>query len=269
MFKALRRLADAASTSARSIRRCRPRSSTARRTRCAIIQVAKLYEVQKYLLADQPHVGRLLVPRQRQGLEARCRRTCRRSSRSTSTRPRVKQREDIAKLNADAREGAAEKGLAFNTRRHRRLPREAAARPGSTRSGRASSATKPGRCWRSTPASSVKPASVGQRDATPTRRGTPRRRLRRRSAAGCHDRGRAAAAAASGCARVEPPSVGGRDPAALLVAVEIGDPVRRRGRALRLPPAARSGRTSSPRSCSCGSRCSARWSRCGAASTCA
>ena len=30
----------------------------------ALISTAKLYEVQKYLLADQPHVGRLLVPRQ-------------------------------------------------------------------------------------------------------------------------------------------------------------------------------------------------------------
>ena len=37
-----------ASISPRSIPRCRPRSSRARRTRCSLIQIAKLYEVQKY-----------------------------------------------------------------------------------------------------------------------------------------------------------------------------------------------------------------------------
>ena len=40
-----------ASTSAKSIRRCRPRSPRAKRTRSSMIDTAKLYEVQKYLLA--------------------------------------------------------------------------------------------------------------------------------------------------------------------------------------------------------------------------
>ena len=44
----VRRGARARSTSARSIRRCRPRSSTARRTRWRSSRRAKLYEVQKF-----------------------------------------------------------------------------------------------------------------------------------------------------------------------------------------------------------------------------
>ena len=85
-----------ASISARSIRRCRPRSSRARRTRSSIIQIGKLYEVQKYCSHDQPHVGRLLVPRQRASLGRRCRRICRRSSTKQHQRGRrCKQREDI------------------------------------------------------------------------------------------------------------------------------------------------------------------------------
>ena len=53
----------------------------------AIISTAKLYEVQKYLLADQPHVGRLLVPGQPPRLGAAARRMSAPSSPSTSTRP--------------------------------------------------------------------------------------------------------------------------------------------------------------------------------------
>ena len=49
MFKAFGAVAHLRSTSPRSIRRCRPRLSTARRTRWRSSTSAKLYEVQKYL----------------------------------------------------------------------------------------------------------------------------------------------------------------------------------------------------------------------------
>ena len=56
----------------------------------ALISTAKLYEVQKYLLADQPHVGRLLVPGQSPRLGSAAARICARSSPRTSTRPALK-----------------------------------------------------------------------------------------------------------------------------------------------------------------------------------
>ena len=54
----------------------------------ALISTAKLYEVQKYLLADQPHVGRLWFLANRRAWEALPRGRARRSSPRTSTRPR-------------------------------------------------------------------------------------------------------------------------------------------------------------------------------------
>ena len=66
------------------------------------------------LLADQPHVGRLLVPGQPPRLGAAAGRTCAPSSRRTSTPPRVKERADIAKLNAGLQQELAGKGMAFN-----------------------------------------------------------------------------------------------------------------------------------------------------------
>ena len=66
------------------------------------------------LLADQPHVGRFLVPRQPPRLGEGARRTCAPSSPGTSTPPALKEREDTAKLNASLQQELAGKGLTFN-----------------------------------------------------------------------------------------------------------------------------------------------------------
>ena len=52
----------------------------------SLIEIAKLYEVQKYCFDDQPYVGRLLDARQPRSPSRRCRRTCRTSSRSAFNR---------------------------------------------------------------------------------------------------------------------------------------------------------------------------------------
>ncbi len=94
----------------------------------AIIFAAKLYEVQKYLLADQPHVGRFLVPRQRQGLGALPADVRDGRSRRTSNAAAVEQRADIAKLNDTCRRSLTAKGMSSSTVDHGAVPRQAAGR---------------------------------------------------------------------------------------------------------------------------------------------
>ncbi len=96
------------------------------------------------LLADQPHVGRLLVPRQPPRLGDACRRTCAPSSRRTSTRPREGARRHRQAQRQLAVEISRRKGLVFNAAGGRAVPREAAQRPGSMPSGRANTATRRG-----------------------------------------------------------------------------------------------------------------------------
>jgi len=67
----------------------------------------------KILLADQPHVGRVLVPGQPPRLGKGAGR-CPRRRRQDINAAGVKEREDVAKLNAGLQQELAGKGLAFN-----------------------------------------------------------------------------------------------------------------------------------------------------------
>ena len=116
----------------------------------AIIETAKLYEVQKYVLGDQPHVGRLLDPGQPPALGRSCRTTCAPSSRKHVNAAALKQRADVAALNGTLQKAADRQGHDLQPAQDRRLPRPSCARPASMPSGRRSSATRPGRCSRST-----------------------------------------------------------------------------------------------------------------------
>ena len=78
------------------------------------------------LLADQPHVGRLLVPRQRRAWESAAGRRARRSSPRTSTPPASNERDDIAKLNATLQRRTRRARAWCSTARRRAVPREAA-----------------------------------------------------------------------------------------------------------------------------------------------
>ena len=80
----------------------------------AIISTAKLYEVQKYLLADQPHVGRLLVPGQPPRLGEAAGGRPRRSSPRTSTRPASRSARTSPSSTPALQQELAGKGLTFN-----------------------------------------------------------------------------------------------------------------------------------------------------------
>ena len=109
----------------------------------AIIETAKLYEVQQYCSTDEPHVGRLLVLANRRDWEA-LPEDIRASIAKNINAAGIAERADVAKLSGSLREQLAGKGMKFNDRQRRALPREAA-RPASTPSGSRNSATKPGR----------------------------------------------------------------------------------------------------------------------------
>ena len=97
------------------------------------------------LLADQPHVGRLLVPGQPARLGGAARRRARRSSPRTSTRPALKERDDVAKLNATSAAGSRRPRAWSSISPIRRRSATSCAPPASTPSGRANTATRPGR----------------------------------------------------------------------------------------------------------------------------
>ena len=77
------------------------------------------------LLADQPHVGRLLVPGQRPGLGEAAGGPARPSSPRTSTRRRSKERDDVAKLNARCSR-TSRQGPGVQPARRGAVPRQAA-----------------------------------------------------------------------------------------------------------------------------------------------
>jgi TRAP-type C4-dicarboxylate transport system substrate-binding protein len=78
-----------------------------------IIATAKLYEVQKILLAHQPYVGRLLVPGQPPRLGA-LPDTLRAIVAKHVNAAAENERGDVAKLNAPLQEELAGRGMAFN-----------------------------------------------------------------------------------------------------------------------------------------------------------
>ena len=101
-------------------------------------------------LEDQPHVGRLLVPRQRQGLE---RAAEGRAAGHREERQRRRGAPARGHLQAQhlAREGALREGARLQHRRHQGLPGEAA--DGRVLQGVApNTAKRPGSSWRSTSA---------------------------------------------------------------------------------------------------------------------
>ena len=99
------------------------------------------------LLADQPHVGRLLVPGQPPRLGTGCRRISAPSSPKTSTRPASRNASmsrsstPVCGRNWPARDWCS----TSLTSRHSAT---SSVLPGSMRSGRANMATRRGRCWR-------------------------------------------------------------------------------------------------------------------------
>ena len=226
-----------------------------------IIQVAKLYEVQKYCALTQPHLGRLLVHRQRPRLGRRCRPTCRRSSRDAINEAGMKQRDDIKTLNETGAGRSAGEGAGLQQDRSRTASAPSCARPASTRSGRSASAPRPGVCSKAPSASSPERSRAAKQHRR-IRHGRPRR---------SHAAGSLPATGLARLADRLDRVIGG--------VVEARRGAARAGRdrhpRARASPRATSstrrwsGRTSWPRSCSSGSRCWARSSRCGAASTCA
>ena len=112
----------------------------------AIIQTAKLYEVQKYCSLTNHMWDGFWFLANGKAWEG-CRRTCRRSSRKHVNAAGVNERADVAALNATVQKDLAAKGMAFNQPTRRRASATSCARPASTPSGRPSSATRPGRCW--------------------------------------------------------------------------------------------------------------------------
>ena len=122
-----------ASTSTRPTRHCRRELSTARRTRCAIISAAKLYEVQK-MLAHQSYVGRLLASGEQARLGSPpCR--CTGDRRKHFNDAALVQRADVAKLNATLQTDLETKGMAFNKANSASF-REALRKAASTPNGR-------------------------------------------------------------------------------------------------------------------------------------
>ena len=80
----------------------------------AVISTFQALRSPEVLLADEPHVGRVLVPRQPPRLGTAASRMFAPSSPSTSTPQREKEREDVAKLNASLQQELAAKGMVFN-----------------------------------------------------------------------------------------------------------------------------------------------------------
>ena len=118
----------------------------------AIISTAKLYEVQKYLLADQPHVGRLLVPGQppRLGEAAGGRARHRRQEHQRRRRQGTRRRREAECRSAA---GTGRQGPDVQPAQRGAVPRQSSAPPASMRNGRANTASRPGSCWKSPSAS--------------------------------------------------------------------------------------------------------------------
>ena len=105
------------------------------------------------LLADQPYVGRFLVPGQPPRLAGFAGGRARRSSAKNFNAAGVKERDDVAKLNATLQGDLTAKGLVFNKPDPAAVPRQASTRPASMRSGRPNTAMRPGPSSRSRRAS--------------------------------------------------------------------------------------------------------------------
>ena len=115
----------------------------------AIISTAKLFEVQKYRLHDQPHVGRLLVPGQPPRLGAPAGGSARHRGEATST-PRPSRSAPMWRSSMPTVKGElTTKGMSVQRHRIRLSSARRCARPASMPSGRRSTATKPGRSSRS------------------------------------------------------------------------------------------------------------------------
>src|SRR6266516_6586986 len=101
------------SISTKSIRRCRLKLSTARKILLAIISTAKLYEVQKYCsLTNHMWDGFWFLANQRawQNLPDDVRTIVAKHINAAG----LKEREDVAKLNASLQQDLTTKGLIFN-----------------------------------------------------------------------------------------------------------------------------------------------------------
>jgi len=79
----------------------------------AIIIDRQILRSAEILLADQPHVGRLLVPRQPPRLGEASGRSAQRRAKNINAAG-MKEREDVAKLNANLRKDLEAKGMVFN-----------------------------------------------------------------------------------------------------------------------------------------------------------
>ncbi len=102
-----------ASTSPRSTPRCRPRSSTARRNPLAIIATAKLYEVQKFCsLTNHMWDGFWFLANRRawERLPENLRTVVAKQVNAAG----VKEREDVAQLNAGLQKELTDKGMVIN-----------------------------------------------------------------------------------------------------------------------------------------------------------
>ena len=113
----------------------------------SLIQIAKLYEVQKYVLAHQPHVGRLLDARQQRRLGGAAQGSAGRSSTRNLNAAALAgaRRHRASSTPRVAGRRSRQKGMVFNKHRPAGLPRRAEARPASTPSGRRNTAPRPGR----------------------------------------------------------------------------------------------------------------------------
>ena len=209
------------STSRKSIRRCRPRSPRGRRTRSRSSSSPNSIEVQKYL-AETNHMWDgfwfLANGKMWNGLPADVRDIIQKNFNESA----IVQREDIAKQNATFKADLTAKGMEFIAvdQKPFRAKLEAA---GFYKEWRANTATKPGPCWRNTPARSRKRHALNPVMEIATQRGG------RAGLLACVARG-----AARWLARPR-----GRSAGRVAHRDRSRDPVRGRGLALRLPQSVR------------------------------
>ena len=114
----------------------------------SLIQIAKLYEVQKYCLDDQPHVGRVLDAGQQAVVPVDAAGLARRSWRDELNRSALEERADIAKLNDIVAADLKTKGLKFIEVDKPAVPRRAEAGRLLRRMEDRNTATRPGACWK-------------------------------------------------------------------------------------------------------------------------
>ena len=141
----VRRRADRRSTSPRSTPRCRPRWSTARRTRSRSSRPPSSTKCRNTARMTNHMWDGFWLLANRQALGAAAGRTCARSSRSDVNAAALEAARGHGQAERDAaRRSSRSKGMAFNSRRHRSRSATAAEAAGFYEEWQGKSATRPG-----------------------------------------------------------------------------------------------------------------------------